>query len=152
MLIGGTTSFEDVESILATRISLIRSLTAKEARNQLGNLKTPLQDALLELECQCLVQLSVAARASGQHQIALNSIIKARSLLTPVSSAEEFANVLWAQNERRSAAQYLSRYLTNQNNSIDGIKKAVLFGRLVSFTSVHACKLKTHILKGKLAV
>jgi ataxia telangiectasia mutated family protein len=141
-------SFPDLECVLATRISLVRSVRQKEEREQIGNLLTPFSRALIDIEKKCLVRLSEAARAANEIQIALNSVIRAQSLdVNPsLEVSQEFANVLWLQNEEKLAVQYLKQLvrchdadMTCDDESSTS-KKALLLARLVSRTW-NLCKL-----------
>ncbi|KAI6164632.1 hypothetical protein EDD17DRAFT_1561632 [Pisolithus thermaeus] len=97
--------FLDLERILATRLSLVRSVRQREEREQIGELVSPFTRTLIDVEKRCLVRLSVAARKSNQFQVALNSVVKAQQLeKTPsYEISQEFANVLWLQNEQKLA-------------------------------------------------
>jgi serine-protein kinase ATM len=133
-------SFSDLECVLATRISLIRSVRQKEEREQIGKLLTPFARALIDIEKKCLVRLSEAARAANEIQIALNSVIRAQSLdATPsFEVSQEFANVLWLQNEEKLAVQYLKQLVRCHDvdmtcdDKLSSSKKALLLARLVS--------------------
>jgi serine-protein kinase ATM len=94
---------------MATRISLIRSVRQREQREQIGNLLAPFAEGLIEVEKQCLVRLSAAARESNQVQIALNSIVRAQGLEKDPTFevSQEFASVLWLQREQKLAVQFL---------------------------------------------
>jgi ataxia telangiectasia mutated family protein len=122
---------------MATRISLIRSVRHKEEREQIGTLVTPHLQTLVDVEKMCLIRLSEAARNADQVQIALNSIVRSQ-MLEKTSSFEvsqEFASVLWLQQERKSAVQYLKERvlrLEMDQVAISGMKKAQLLARLVS--------------------
>ncbi|TFY62114.1 hypothetical protein EVJ58_g4067 [Rhodofomes roseus] len=107
--VDGIENFDDAESIMATRISLIRARRQKEERDQIGDLLSPLCRRLTELERECLLRLSRAARDAQRPQAALNAITQAQALggegLPDVS--QEFANVLWLMKEPRLAASAL---------------------------------------------
>ncbi|KAF8659897.1 hypothetical protein AX16_001781 [Volvariella volvacea WC 439] len=135
--------FSALENIMATRISLVRSLQQIEKRQQIGSLATQFGQVLTEVEKQCLLRLSSAARDAGQVQIALNSVIRARELESKPSFnvAQEFASVLWLQKEEKPAVQYLKDLLDNNANvdgSVSNIQRATLYTRLGAWTS-HAC-------------
>ncbi|KIK61745.1 hypothetical protein GYMLUDRAFT_42784 [Collybiopsis luxurians FD-317 M1] len=101
--------FDDTESIMATRISLVKSARRREQRHQIGNMLSPFAQTLLEVEKKCLLRLSQAARESHQVQVALNSVIRAKNLehLASPAVTEEFASVLWAHKEEKHAVEYL---------------------------------------------
>lgn len=128
-----------LEAIMATRISLLGAVRHREQRRQVGTLTTPFLTRLLDVEKECFLRISEAARESQHMQIALNSVIRARSLdrdSNPQLSLE-YANVLWLQKEHKLAVQYLKdlnqRYfrLTTQDDPHTRVQKAVLLARLV---------------------
>lgn len=134
--------FSSLERILATRASLIRSVRRKEEREQIGNMVTPFGSSLLELEKRCLVRLSVAARKSNKLQVALNSIVKARRLegISTHEVSQEFAHVLWLQNEQKLAVQFLKDLVLRQNQRVPTdpelvIERALSMARLVGAPS-----------------
>ncbi|KAF9565841.1 hypothetical protein CPC08DRAFT_815090 [Agrocybe pediades] len=134
--------FSDLESVMATRIALVRSVRQKEERQQIGNMTTPFIVGLKNIEKRCLIRLSEAARIAGQTQIALNSVLRAQHLdVTPSSEiAEEFANVLWIQNEEKAAVQYLQAVIKNMPTVLGAdasyfLRKALLLARLGTWTS-----------------
>lgn len=134
-------SFPDLESIVATRISLLRSARLKNQRDQIGSMQSDLTRALIRLEKGCLVQLSEAAREANQTQIALNSVVCA-SRLEDVSTFkvnQEFANVLWLQHEQKFAIECLKgeiqRQKWNASHSADNsnkVEEALIMAKLVS--------------------
>lgn len=130
--------FSSLERILATRTSLIRSARRKEERERIGDMITPFNDSLMELEKRCLVRLSVAARESNKLQVALNSIVKARRLegISTHEVSQEFAHVLWLQNEQKLAVQFLKDLLSRQGQAASNdpglvIERALSMARLV---------------------
>ena len=132
-------SFTVIEAILATRISLIRSVREKEEREQIGNLVTPFVKALVDVEKSCLLFISKAARESLNLQVALNSVVRAQALEQEPSSlvSQEYANVLWLHNERKLAVQFLKDLVALKPKEIQKLsvesrlKNAVLLARLV---------------------
>lgn len=116
---------------MATRISLIRSVSQREQREQIGVLRTPFARSLVEVEKTCLIRLAEAARAADQVQIALNSTIRAQALEDAPSFkvSQEFASVLWLQNEQKLAVQYLQGLV--KEGGVEGSRKASLLARLV---------------------
>jgi len=140
--------FTDLEQILATRISLVRSVRQKEEREQIGSFATPFVRGLLDLEKSCLVRLSIAARKSNQLQVALNSIVKAQRLERNASLeiAREFANVLWLQKEQKLAVQYLKDLVNREKSGEDGaIEKALSLARLVRIFSFSGGAGRSHL-------
>ncbi|KAJ7623215.1 hypothetical protein FB45DRAFT_924928 [Roridomyces roridus] len=101
--------FSDFENLMATRISLVRSIRRKEERQQIGTLVSPWSQCLLDVEKQCLVRLSRAAREAQQNQIALNSVFRAQRLEQSPSLgvSEEYAHVLRVHKEEKVAVQFL---------------------------------------------
>lgn len=134
-------SFPDLEAIMATRISLVRSERQREERHQIGAMISPMLRGLLDIEKKCLLRLSQAARLSDQVQIALNSVVRAQKLnknqTTDVN--EEFANVLWLQKEETPAVQFLQSILKNMDyeTAQDIPHHAFLLSRLVSVLIRH---------------
>ena len=132
-------SFPVIEAILATRISLIRSVREKEEREQIGNLVTPFVKALVDVEKSCLLSTSKAARESLNLQVALNSVVRAQTLEQQASSqvSQEYANVLWLHNERKLAVQFLKDLVVSKPNDVQSLntesklKNALLLARLV---------------------
>jgi ataxia telangiectasia mutated family protein len=106
-------SFSTLESIMATRMSLLLSTKQREQRDQIGDLETPVLTELKQLERKCLLRLSKAARLSESHQTALNAIIHAQRLekLPSFEVGEEFSQVLWLLKEHKSAVEYLRRFV-----------------------------------------
>ena len=132
---------------MATRMSLVRSASLREQRQQIGSLMTPFALCLAEIEKTCLLRLSEAAREAGQPQIALNSIIRAQGMDANPSFtvSQEFANVLWLQKEEKLAVQYLQNLLfasdPNGSQDITDCRRALLLARLVSFKQRSKIKL-----------
>lgn len=146
--------FLDLERILATRLSLVRSVRQKEEREQIGELISPFTRTLIDVEKRCLVRLSVAARKSDQLQVALNSIVKAQQLeKTPsYEISQEFANVLWLQREQKLAVQFLKDLLSQKKaepGSKPTIEEAMTMARLGSWIS-EACMEKPTDIKQNL--
>ncbi|KAF9454347.1 hypothetical protein P691DRAFT_788809 [Macrolepiota fuliginosa MF-IS2] len=137
--------FSDLENIMTTRVSLLRSARQKEERQQIGNMVTPLVRGLKEAERRCLIRLSQAARDANRVQIALNSVMRAQKLDTQLSveTAEEYANVLWEQKEQQAAIQYLQSVIGPLDSSQDHdaqktTHRALLRARLGSWIAM-AC-------------
>ncbi|KAF9266973.1 hypothetical protein L218DRAFT_1074808 [Marasmius fiardii PR-910] len=109
--------FADICNIMATRISLLRSARHREERHQIGSMRSPLSQALLEGEKQCLIQLSRIAREARHSQIALNSVTRARKLEESLSPSftvsEEHASVLWLHQEEKLAVDLLKDIRAN---------------------------------------
>lgn len=131
-----TTSFHDLESIMTTRLALIRSVRRKEERQQIGNMGTPFMESLIDVEKRCLVRLSEAARQDGQMQLALNAIVRAQRLEHTASFnvSQEFANVLWLHKEEKPATEYLQALLNDRKHVgvIERGHRASLLAQLVS--------------------
>lgn len=97
-----------MEKILSTRISLLRALREQEQVDNLGDENfTPLYEQAAELEKVCLLQLSRSARIQGSLQTSMNAVTAAYKLILPNSNSfdvqQEFAKVLWAQDEHGTA-------------------------------------------------
>lgn len=135
-----TCRFSFLEALTATRISLLRSVRSKEEREQIGTLRFPFTQSLVDAETKCLVHLSEASRKAGDIQIALNSIVQAQRLGgTPrFDVSQEFARVLWSSQEPRPAVQFLHNLVdpaTSRPNDVrppDIMTKASLYALLVS--------------------
>ncbi|KAI0091661.1 hypothetical protein BDY19DRAFT_638931 [Irpex rosettiformis] len=106
--------FSDLEAILATRISLLRSAREREQRIQIGDMATPLTERLKAYETSYLLKLSRAAREAGNPQIAINSVVRAQKLngKEHFQVACEFANVLWLTKEPKMATEFLKGLLS----------------------------------------
>ncbi|KZP01857.1 hypothetical protein CALVIDRAFT_508488 [Calocera viscosa TUFC12733] len=113
--------FSVTESTVATRVSLLRAVQTADATEQIGNLRTSFSQRLRAIERDCLLGLSEAARKSGKVQVALNAVTQAQQLQTTqisnIATSTEFANVLWAQGEKKSAIDALSALLQDQLDS-----------------------------------
>ncbi len=138
---------------MATRIALVRSVRQREERQQLGDFVPTLLQGLLDIEKSCLLRLSQAARSSGQGQIALNSVVRAKKLDKHQTSMvdEEFANVLWLQKEETPAVQFLQNILKQLNpidNGNEASRHALLLSRLVCCPLLIEYYLCLHSIKG----
>ncbi|KAJ7224312.1 hypothetical protein GGX14DRAFT_425135 [Mycena pura] len=121
--------FADFENIMATRISLVRSVRRKEERQQIGTMVSPFCQCLLDVEKQCLIRVSQVARDAQQNQIALNSVIRAQALerSRSLEVSVEFAHVLRLHKEDKLAVQFLKELdLTH----LLAPEKAVILARL----------------------
>ncbi|KAG9224022.1 hypothetical protein CCMSSC00406_0004362 [Pleurotus cornucopiae] len=128
--------FSDLENIMSTRVSLIRSVRYKEERSQIGTMRTPFLSSLLDFERACLLRLSEAARQSHQGQIALNAITRAQRLETTTRFPvlKEFAQVIWLQKEENAAVRLLRELWENKESS-DPLQEAMLLAHLGTWTS-----------------
>lgn len=111
--------FTDVECMIATRISLLQAARQKDQKAQIGTALSEEAQKLLHYEKLCLLQLSEAARRAFQPQIALNSIVKLLSLdsESTFEVQQELANVLWLQNEQKSAVTCLKKEIGRRKRS-----------------------------------
>lgn len=133
-------SFGNIEAIMTTRISLIRSLRQKEQREQIGDLLSPFCSALLDLEKTCLLCLSERARDANEAQVSLNSVTRAQALekIPSSSVAREFSNVLWLMKEPKLAIKSLAALVAppSEGMPLDDVpsrlQKASLMAQLVS--------------------
>src|SRR5688572_28352386 len=119
---------------MSVRLSLLKSSRQKEERLQIGRLTSPFLDDLIELEKQCLLELSKAARNAGQTQIALNSALRARNLERSPSFevSEEYANVLWSFREEKVAVKFLGKLVRESKfNSLPPVTRATLYSKLM---------------------
>ena len=129
---------------MATRVSLIRAARQKEERDQIGNIVSPFAQCLKEIEKKCLLQLSEAARAAGQVQIALNSVVHSQKLeeVATFDVSQEFASVLWLQREQKLAVQFLKELLNSDHGAGTRIvteRKAQLLAQLVNISNFSTC-------------
>ncbi|TDL15654.1 hypothetical protein BD410DRAFT_902474 [Rickenella mellea] len=145
----------DLENIVATRVSLVRSIRQRDQRDQIGDMISPLSRGLFQLEKQCLLQLSAAAREAKQPQIALNSVIRALQMEgTPTFDvSQEFANVLWVQREQKHAVGFLTDLINEDPHyrelGVDArrnVENALILARLGEWTS-EACLEKPDDIK-----
>lgn len=127
---------------MATRISLVRSVRRKEERQQIGTLVSPFSQCLLDVEKQCLLRLSQAARDAQQIQIALNSVIRAQRLERSPSFevSEEFASVLRLHKEEKLAVQFLKDL---EITHLPHPEQGVILARLVSLERL-SCVCNSH--------
>ncbi|CAE6436426.1 unnamed protein product [Rhizoctonia solani] len=105
--------FDDHESLVATRLSLIRASIHKNRAMQIGNIDSEDTKKLLQYEQDLLIKLSQAARGSQKNQVALNSIIRAGNgaQSNDFEFAQEYASVLWANQEQKTAIGFLRQFL-----------------------------------------
>ncbi|THH15268.1 hypothetical protein EW146_g5182 [Bondarzewia mesenterica] len=140
--------FRTLESIMATRISLLRSVRQKEQRIQIGTIRTPFVSELFDIERRCLIRISEAARDSQNLQVALNSVTRAQHLeqkhKSNPNTSQEFASVLWLKKEPKSAVGYMQDLIdrhfqtTYLQDTQAYAQKARLLSRLGSWSS-EAC-------------
>lgn len=126
---------------MATRIALLRSVRQKEQRTLIGTMRTPFVSELYDIEKQCLLRISEAARESQNLQIALNSVTRAQNLELKEASpalSQELSHVLWLKKEPKSAVGYMKELIKRhfpaaklQSSSLR-LQKAQLLARLVS--------------------
>ena len=130
-------SFTTLESVIATRMSLLHSVKQREQREQIGDLESPFVVGLKHLEQKCLLRLSQAARLSENHQTALNAIMHAQRLerVPSFEVSQEFAHVLWLLKEHKPAVEYLKSLVTGATRSLpdheEATTKALVLSRLV---------------------
>ena len=137
-------SFPDLETIVAVRLSLLRFALQKEQREQIGDMLSPLAQALKDTQTACLLRLSEAARQADQTQIAMNSVVRAQQIsMEPTTDvSEEFSQVLWLMKEPKLAVQYLRQSLGHGHKSgsekpPDSLRSASTLARLVRYLSSH---------------
>jgi hypothetical protein len=92
---------------------------------------TPFTQSLMEIERQCLVTLSAAARAAHMPQIALNSVTAAQRLedVASFDVSQEFASVLWHLKEQVTAVRYLRQLVDKELRNPELFKEMSLEGR-----------------------
>ncbi|GBE86665.1 hypothetical protein SCP_0905450 [Sparassis crispa] len=143
--------FSVIEEIMATRISLIRSVRQKEQREQIGDLLSPFCRSLIDFEAACLIRLSEAAREAHQTQIALNSVTQALELLKKptLEANQEYASVLWLINEPKIAVQALANLLSEvqlPDAVPERIRTATLLARLGTWSAEANLGIPTDII------
>ncbi|KAK0188952.1 hypothetical protein F5146DRAFT_1204581 [Armillaria mellea] len=140
--------FHLVESIMATRLSIIRSVRRREERQQMGDMTSDFIQTLLEVEKQCLLHISQVARREQQVQLALNSVIHAEKLMKPITFdvSEEFACVLWAQNEQKRAVEFLRSLRDGQSAPLHDASKIAAMNACLGTWTAEACLEKPSVI------
>ena len=89
--------------------------------------------AVANQEVQLLMQLAEKARLSENLQIALNSVVRAQSLekIPSPRVTEEFAFVLWSQNEQKLAVELLRDLLAKPSIASWSVRRPALLAKLV---------------------
>lgn len=127
--------YADLEPVLATRISLIHSAETRFGRAQIGNMRTPLVDALMNAEKNCLLHIAQSAREASLPQIALKCVTRARHIegvdRLSFDTSNEFAHVLWAHNEEKLAIETVDQLL-QRSNDISPMAQALSLSQQVS--------------------
>ncbi|CAE6507071.1 unnamed protein product [Rhizoctonia solani] len=127
--------FDDYESLVATRLSLLRANIHKNRAMQIGNIDSEDTKKLLEYEQDLLIKLSQAARDSQKNQIALNSIIRAGNDAqnNGFGFVQEYASVMWANQEQKMAVGFLRQFLGRpEDKHKRSPKDAVPYAQLLS--------------------
>ncbi|CAE6458523.1 unnamed protein product [Rhizoctonia solani] len=127
--------FDDYESLVATRLSLLRANIHKNRAMQIGNIDSEDTKKLLEYEQDLLIKLSQAARDSQKNQIALNSIIRAGNgaQKNEFEFVQEYASVMWANQEQKTAVGFLRQFLGRPEDKHKlSPKDAVPYAQLLS--------------------
>lgn len=105
--------FEDYDTIMATRISCIRSRRTRETAEMLGDSADDSIANLITAEFKSLMSLGEFAVANDHTQVALNTLNRAQTLTQDDTSRFvlecEFASVLWKQGEQKIAVDLLRR-------------------------------------------
>ncbi|KAI0369207.1 hypothetical protein BV20DRAFT_946724 [Pilatotrama ljubarskyi] len=146
--------FPNVEAVMMTRISLIRSLAQKEQRDQIGDLRSPVCESLLNLEKACLLSLSERARAANESQVALNSVVRAHSLERSPSPevSREYSYVLWLMKEPKLSIQSLSALLAASDQGMQSddastrLERASLLAQLGTWCAEASMKKPSQIV------
>ncbi|KIP03419.1 hypothetical protein PHLGIDRAFT_77596 [Phlebiopsis gigantea 11061_1 CR5-6] len=144
------------EALIATRISLLHSSRYKEEREQVGSIRHPFAQSLVDIETKCLVQLSEASRKARNNQVALNSIICAKQLCSDsrFDVSQEFAQTLWSSKEPRTAKLILEKLVSTvhagsqMKEMPSKIELAGLYALLGTWAS-EACLDKADIIKSR---
>lgn len=108
-----------MEKTAATRLSLLQSVLKRGKTEQLGDLQSPLSLAVNKLRRGCLTGTAISAREADELQVALNCVVQAQTLERPPSLdvMEEFANVLWNQEEKKLATEILGDLIGDGSRS-----------------------------------
>ncbi|KAN0061912.1 Serine/threonine-protein kinase tel1 [Thecaphora frezii] len=133
-------SIECYERILSVRQSMMQALRAKEQLNEIGDFLSPIAEESMKLERAMMIRLSAAARKQGCLQMSMNATAKAQKLHSSLSdksnhTEEEFASVLWAQDEHAFALGSLRAIIDDfqvgeTSAARSRYRKAVLMARL----------------------
>jgi len=123
--------------MINTRASLLQFAQQRERSKQIGDRASSFSDGLSNIEKSLLVLLSEAARSANHSQIALNSVTRAQQLERSSSRSfelsHEFASVLWAVKEQKTAVDYLREVERHPGPDLeDPSRHALLLSRLVS--------------------
>ncbi|BGP56412.1 Serine/threonine-protein kinase tel1 [Rhodotorula sphaerocarpa] len=126
--------FENAEKVLSTRNSILRGARNREQVEQVGDdFTSELYRRATTAQAACLLELSRRGRAHGHLQTSLNAVTAVRLVVDPARALkvdEEFAQVLWAQGEHKTAIKLLADV---QKRSPQ--KSALLFSRLGEWTA-----------------
>ncbi|KAI9064013.1 hypothetical protein FKP32DRAFT_1665872 [Trametes sanguinea] len=145
--------FSDTEAIMATRVSLVHFLRQKEQREQIGDLRSPFHNALVDLEKASLICLSERARGAGEAQLALNSVVRAQKLeRTPSTDVlREFANVLWLMKEPKLAIKSLGALVAPHDLVVDdtslALQRATMLAQLGAWSAEASMKKPSQIVE-----
>lgn len=126
---------------MATRISLLHSAQARQLHNQIGNVRTPLLEALIKTEKLCLLYIAQSAREASISQTALKCVTSARHLEadTPTfDTLNEFAHVLWAHQEEKLAIETVDQLLGRAEN-LSATTQALAMSQQASLNVSHVC-------------
>ena len=115
--------FTNTECMIATRISLLQAAREKDQKIQVGTALSDEAKRLLHFEKRCLLNLSEAARRDRQLQIALNSVIQLSKLdeNSTFEVQKELADVLWVQNEQKSAIACLQKEIDRTKDDVESV-------------------------------
>lgn len=117
-------------------MSILDAAQSRESRNLLGDLSSPLNDGIRNLQIQAQLGFSAYARAEGNIQAAINAITAVQYIEgTKMSAAcaDEYGEVLWAQHEHSLALQLaegMKQGLDPASKSSGG-RYGILIGRIV---------------------
>lgn len=119
--------------VLQTRMVLLASLRAGEARKNLGDEPSENELLLKEAERATLLTLSAIARRENRKQSALNTVLRCREIAKAVDHdlALATASVLWLQNESVAAIESLRQFLRKHVDAIPKQNQAQLLSQMV---------------------
>lgn len=117
-------------------MSILTSVHSRESKNLLGDMSSPLGDAVRDLQLHGQLNFSGYARAEGHVQTAINAITAVQQLEGPnLSSAtgDEYGEVLWMQDEHSLALQLAEGMKMGLDMKVNGSggRSGILTSRIV---------------------
>lgn len=118
---------------MQTRIVLLSSFRASEARKSLGDEPSKHEVLARKAERATLLNLSAIARQENRKQVALNAVLKCQGMSEAVDHelAMAVSSVLWLQNESIAAIETLRQFLSKNVDVIAEEDQAQLLAQMV---------------------